>query len=83
VCKQSTGTISAEVAPFFLEVEMNKDLVKRIFSKIKKTPAAIIAYEDLFSLCRNIEQEDFVLAHSTNEGLRKEISEAIKRRGVL
>lgn len=59
---------------------MNKDLVKKIFSKIKKTPAAIIAYEDLFSLCRNIEREDFSLAHSTNERLRREISEAIKRR---
>lgn len=63
-----------------MEVETNKDLVKKIFSKIKKTPADITAYEDLFSLCRNIEQEDFSLAHSTNEELRKEISEAIKRR---
>ena len=80
MCKQSTRTISVEVVPFFLEVETNKDLVKKIFSKIKKTPADITAYEDLFSLCRNIEQEDFSLAHSTNEELRKEISEAIKRR---
>lgn len=59
---------------------MNNDLIEKIFSKIKKTPADITAYEDLFSLCRNIEQEDFALAHSTNEELRKEISEAIKRR---
>lgn len=59
---------------------MNKSLITKIFSKIKKTPADITAYEDLFSLCRNIEQEDFALAHSTNEELRKKISVAIKRR---
>ena len=59
---------------------MNKSLIAKIFSKIKKTPADITAYEDLFSLCRNIEQEDFALAHSTNEELRKKISAAIKRR---
>lgn len=34
----------------------------------------------MFSLCRNIEQEDFALAHSTNEALRKRISIAIKYR---
>ena len=58
---------------------MNKLLITKIFSKIKKTPADITAYEDLFSLCRNIEQDDFALAHSTNEGLRRVISTAIKR----
>lgn len=55
-------------------------LVKKIFSKIKKTPSEITAYEDLFSLCRNIEQENFALAHLTNEELRKKISAAIKCR---
>ena len=59
---------------------MNKLLIAKIFSKIKKAPTDITAYEDLFSLCRNIEQEDFVLAHSTNEALRKRISVAIKYR---
>lgn len=59
---------------------MNNELVKKIFSKIKKAPTDITAYEDLFSLCRNIEQEDFALAHSTNEALRKRISIAIKYR---
>ena len=53
---------------------MNKNLVQKNFSKIKKTPTDIIAYEDLFSLCRNIESEDFALAHSTNEELRKKIT---------
>ena len=59
---------------------MNKLLIAKIFQKIKKTPTDITAYEDLFSLCRNIEQEDFALAHSTNEALRKRISVAIKYR---
>lgn len=54
--------------------------MQKFFSKIKKTPADITACEDLFSLCRNIEQEDFALAHSTNEELRKQISAAIKHR---
>lgn len=49
---------------------MNKDLIAKIFQKIKKTPTDITAYEDLFALCRNIEQEDFTLSHSTNEELR-------------
>ena len=59
---------------------MSKLLIAKIFQKIKKTPTDITAYEDLFSLCRNIEQEDFALAHSTNEALRKRISVAIKYR---
>lgn len=59
---------------------MNKLLIAKIFQKIKKAPTDITAYEDLFSLCRNIEQEDFALAHSTNEALRKRISIAIKYR---
>lgn len=59
---------------------MNKLLITKIFQKIKKAPTDITAYEDLFSLCRNIEQEDFALAHSTNEALRKRISIAIKYR---
>lgn len=59
---------------------MNKLLIAKIFQKIKKAPTDVTAYEDLFSLCRNIEQEDFALAHSTNEALRKRISIAIKYR---
>lgn len=59
---------------------MDKTLIPKIFQKIKKTPADITAYEDLFSLCRTIEPEDFALSHSTNEKLRKAISAAIKKR---
>ena len=41
-------------------------LIPKIFAKIKKTPRDITAYDDLFSLCRNIEGENFKLAHETN-----------------
>lgn len=58
----------------------NTDLTKAIFEKIKKTPADITAYEDMFSLCRNMESENFKLAHETNEKLRKSVSQAIKSR---
>lgn len=54
--------------------------MQKFFSKIKKTPADITACEDLFSLCRNIEQEDFAFTHSTKEEERKQISAAIKHR---
>ena len=59
---------------------MDNHLIKNIFAKIKKTPADITAYEDMFSLCRNMESENFKLAHETNERLRKSISKAIKKR---
>ena len=59
---------------------MEKTLISKIFAKIKKTPKDITAYEDLFALCRNIEPEDFALAHSTNEELRKLVTKAIKKR---
>ena len=57
---------------------MNELLISNIFAKIKKAPADIAAYEDLFALCRNIEPENFALAHSTNEELRKCITAAMK-----
>ena len=34
----------------------------------------------MFSLCRNIEEEDFLLAHNTNKQLRQKITEAIQKR---
>ena len=57
-----------------------KKLIPKIFAKIKKAPADIIAYEDLFSVCRKIEPEDFALAHKTNRQLRELISAAIRQR---
>lgn len=59
---------------------MNDKLISKIFSQIKKAPADITAYEDLFALCRNIEPEDFKLAHDTNKELRRLVNEAVKQR---
>lgn len=59
---------------------MDNNLIAKIFAKIKKTPENVTAYEDLFALCRNLEPDDFALAHSTNEQLRKELTAVIKRR---
>lgn len=57
---------------------MNELLISNIFAKIKKAPADIAAYEDMFALCRNIEPENFALAHSTNGELRRCITAAMK-----
>lgn len=57
---------------------MDKLPIAKIFSKTKKPPTDITAYDDLFSLCRNIEQEDFKLVHSTDKALRKNITTAVK-----
>lgn len=59
---------------------MNDTLIPKIFSQIKKAPADITAYEDLFALCRNIEPEDFKLAHETNKELRRLVNEAVRQR---
>lgn len=56
------------------------NLISKIFFEIQKGPQDITAYNDLFDLCRNIEQEDFALAHQTNGELRAKITQAIKRR---
>lgn len=56
------------------------NLIPKIFSKIKKTPEDITAYDDLFSLCRNIEGDDFRLSHQTNKLLREKIVKAMHKR---
>lgn len=48
-------------------------LSEKIFSQIKKTPTEIGAYDDLFSLCRNAEKEEFDFAHDTNVQLRNKL----------
>lgn len=52
----------------------SKILISKIFSKIEKDPCDIVAYQDLFELCRNMEQEDFSLAHDTNAKLRSKVT---------
>lgn len=55
-------------------------LISKIFSEIQKDPCGITAYNDLFDLCRNMEQDDFTLAHKTNSDLRVKVIQAIKLR---
>lgn len=55
-------------------------LIPKIFAKIKKTPRDITAYDDLFSLCRNMEGENFKLAHETNKALREKVVVAMRQR---
>lgn len=55
-------------------------LIPKIFAKIKKTPRDITAYDDLFSLCRNMEEENFKLAHETNRTLREMVIAAMRQR---
>ena len=44
----------------------NEKLISKIFFEIQKDPSDDRAYEDVFSLCRSIEESDFKLAHDTN-----------------
>lgn len=55
-------------------------LIPKIFEKIKKTPRDIMAYNDLFSLCREIEETDFKLSHETNKMLRERVIKAMRQR---
>ena len=49
----------------------NKLLISKIEETIKRQPKDIVPYEELFSICRDIEKEDFTLAHDTNKRLRE------------
>lgn len=49
----------------------NKILISKIEETIKRNPKDIVPYEELFSICRDIEKEDFELAHDTNKKLRE------------
>lgn len=59
---------------------MNKTLISKIYAQMEKKPFDITAYEDLFSVCRNIEKEDFGQSHAANAELRKKVGEAMKSR---
>lgn len=54
------------------------DLIARIENEIKKAPFAFASYEDLFSACRNIEEEDFARAHETNVALRNAVGKIVR-----
>lgn len=57
----------------------NEKLISKIFFEIQKDPSDYRAYEDVFSLCRSIEEPDFKLAHDTNAELRSYIIKALPR----
>lgn len=49
-------------------------LLRKIFEKIKKVPFNEEAYNDAFSVIREIEKENFDAAHEWNRRLRKEVT---------
>ena len=55
-----------------------KLLIRKIFEEIKRHPQNVQAYNDLFSHCRNIEKDFFLLAHDTNKQLRAEVVKAMR-----
>ena len=55
-----------------------KNLISKIFSEIKKDPSNYRAYEDIFSLCRTVEGDDFDLAHKANAELRTYITRGMQ-----
>lgn len=56
----------------------DEKLISKIFFEIQKDPSSYRAYEDVFSLCRSIEKDDFNLAHDTNAELRSYINRGMK-----
>lgn len=56
----------------------NEKLISRILSEIQKDPSNYRAYEDLFSICRSVEGEDFKLAHNANYEMRSYINRGMK-----
>lgn len=59
---------------------VNKSLISKIFAAIKKTPSEISAYEDMFAVCRDIESDNFELAHKFN--FKGQLSVYVKGAGV-
>lgn len=58
---------------------MDNKLMSAIKASIEKHPDDIEGYRDLFSLCREIEKEDFELAHRENRALRPLLDAGVKR----
>jgi len=55
-------------------------MINRIKAAIDRSPDDITAYNDLFSFCRNIEDEQFELSHRTNAELREKTTAAMRRK---
>lgn len=56
-----------------------KNLISKIFFQIQKDPYDFEPYEDMFSICRDVEKDDFNLAHKTNKELRAQIVNALPK----
>ena len=55
-----------------------KKIKTQIENAVRKFPSDPVPYEDMFSLCRDMEKEDFAKAHKWNQAFRKKISAAIR-----
>ena len=55
-----------------------KKIKTQIENAVRKSPSDPVPYEDMFSLCRDMEKEDFAKAHKWNQAFRKKISAAIR-----
>ena len=51
-----------------------KKIKTQIENAVRKSPSDPVPYEDMFSLCRDMEKEDFTKAHKWNQAFRKKIS---------
>ena len=56
-----------------------ENLLFKIQAEVKKDPLNYEAYDDLFSMCREVEPKNFTLAHDTNKWLKRKIGWAIKK----
>lgn len=56
----------------------NEKLISKIFLEIQKDPSRYEPYDDLFSVCRDIEDIDFKLAHESNSTLRTYIAKGMQ-----
>ena len=59
---------------------INRNLVSKIFSEIKKAPSWPGPYRDLFGYLRSVEGEDFGFAHEKNRELRNLLTYGISLR---
>lgn len=56
-----------------------ENLIEKIIYEIKKHPMSYRAYDDLFSVCREVEKTNFRLSHDTNKWLKRMITQAISK----
>ena len=60
----------------------NEKLISKIFFEIQKDPTNVRACEDLFSICRHIEGQEFKLAHDSNKELRVHLAKGMQTGAV-